>query len=144
VSVQPFNTVAPLNRIVEILNALPGMDEVYIGVPKGIETTVAAYVTVGPQTITDKAGGLLQRLATYTVTLCYAVEGDSTASELAVAGVLEPLILALYAERDLDGSALEDSAIDLTLAGSAEYQTVAGQEFRRYPINVTVLQQQVL
>ena len=144
-SVSPFNTTAPLQRIAELLLLVPGIRTVYVGVPKAIEVDVAAYVTVGPQTVTDKAaGGLLQRLASYYVTFVYAVEGDSEPAELALAGAVDPFLTRLYQERDVEASPLRSVTVDLTLSSSAEYVAVVGQEFRRYPVVVTVLQQQTI
>jgi hypothetical protein len=141
-----FDTVAPLQRLTELLATVSGIRVVYTGVPKAVDADVAAYVTAGAQELTDKAsGGLLQRTASYDVTLVYAVEGDSQQAELAVAAALDAFVLLLYAERAQPDSPLRTlSGIDLTRSTSAEYLSIVGQEYRRYPIVVDVLQQQTI
>lgn len=141
-----FDTVTPLQRLAELLATISGLRVVYTGVPKAVDADVAAYVTAGAQTIVDKAaGGLLQRIASYDVTLVYAVEGDSQQAELAVASALDAFVLLLYAEREAPDSPLRGlSGIDLTRSTSAEYLNIVGQEYRRYPIVVDVLQQQTI
>jgi hypothetical protein len=139
-----FDSTGPLNRIVEVLGTV-GVPEVYVGVPKSVEGLVAAYVTLGPQQVIDKANELLQRISVYTVTFCYGVESDPEQAERAIAAMVDDLILAVYAERDTPGSALASlNSLDLTLASGAEYQNIVGQEYRRYPVNITVLQQETL
>ena len=141
-----FDAVAPLQRLTELLAQIAGIRVVYTGVPKAVDADVAAYVTAGAQTLTDKAaGGLLQRIASYDITLVYAVEGDSAQAELAVAAALDAFVLLLYAERQEPDSPLRTlSGIDLTRSTSAEYLSIVGQEYRRYPIVVDVLQQQTI
>lgn len=144
-SVSPFDTVAPLERLATILGQVPGIRHVYTGVPKTVAEDVAAYVTVGPQTLIDKAsGGVLQRTASYYVTFVYAVEGDSLGAELALAGAVDPFVLLVYGERSQPASPLQSVTLDLTLSTSAEYVSIVGQEYRRYPVLVTVLQQQTI
>jgi hypothetical protein len=141
-----FDTVAPLQRLTALLATIAGIRVVYTGVPKAVDADVAAYVTAGAQTVLDKAsGGVLQRIASYDVTLVYAVEGDSSQAELAVAAALDALVLLLYAERQQPASPLAGlRGLDLTRSTSAEYLSIVGQEYRRYPIVVDVLQQQTI
>lgn len=136
-----LDTLAPLNRILTVVRALPGMQRVIAGVPKNLEMKVSAYVTTGSHTVIDKANNLIQRRARYLITLAYAVDSDPTQSELALAGMIDSLILTLLAERDSPTSPLKSSEIDLTLSDTAEYQQYVGQEYRRFPIAVTVVQQ---
>jgi hypothetical protein len=140
-----FDTAGPLERIAELLRELSGVRHVYVGVPKAVDEDVAAYVTVGPQAVIDKAsGGLLQRVASYYVTFVYAVEGDSQQAEQALASAVDPFLALLYGERSDPDSPLESVTVDLTLSTSAEYVAIVGQEYRRYPVLVNVLQQQTI
>ena len=142
-----FDFSAPLERLVEVLEALPGMPSgaVHTGVPKEITHPVGAYAAVSQVEIIDKANQLLQAVVWYEVMLLYSVDQNTlSASELGIAGMLGPLVLAIFAERDDEDSALKGAVVDFTLAGSAEYQLAVGQEHRRYPVRVGVLQQHSL
>ena len=138
-----YDTVAPLNRLEAIVAALPGIEQVYIGVPSSVGPSVIAYITVGPQVFPKRAGQELQRAARYRVTFAYAVSGDVAAAERSIAACLDNFIRAILGERALANSVLRTvEEPDLTIVADAEYQNMP-QEFRRYPIDVTVRQFEV-
>ena len=136
-----FDSTSPLLALQSLCMALPGVQSVYVGVPKNFGTAVGVYITVGAQLIEDKANQLLQRRSRYLLTFGYATGGNVQAAELALAASADALILALYPLRDQSGHPLRNCELDLSLNDTAEYQTYTGQEYRRFPVVVTVIQQ---
>lgn len=141
-----FDTAPALNRIVEIVEGLPGVQRVYIGVPNTVQGAGACYITVGRQRIIDKANQLLQRELRFVLTFCYAVDGTLVeGAERAIAEAVDALIDAVWLETEDGASVLKDlMEIDLSLSDTAEYQVQVGQEYRRYPVGVTYLQQTLI
>jgi hypothetical protein len=139
----PFNTAGPLQALYDLLTTLtvPGLQRVYIGAPESFSNQVSAYVAVAGQRIVDKATGLLQREARYLVVLGYRVKDHEDTAETTLAAIVDAFVTAIYQDRTLAGWSRVTS-VDLTQADTPQYEIVAGQEYRRLPMVVTVLQSQ--
>lgn len=136
-----LDAVGPLNRLVDVLEALPGMEAVYVGVPESIGGRAGAYVALGGSDVTDEATNLVQRRLRYFVGFAYAVEGHEEAAEPAIAGFLDGFQAALLTERDTRMGGLVDSVEwNFALGDSPEYQPIAEREYRVLPVVVTVTQ----
>lgn len=141
-----FDTTPALNRIVEIVTALPGVQNVYIGVPNQVKGAGACYITLGRQRVIDKANQALQRELRFILTFCYAVDGAAVeGAERAIAEAVDALIDAVWLETENGASPLKDLIeLDMSLSDTAEYQVNVGQEFRRYPVGVSYIQQTLI
>ena len=136
-----FDTTGPLDAIKAMCIALPGVQSVFVGVPKDFGAAVGVYITVGSQVIEDKANQLLQRRARYLLTFGYATGGNVEAAERAVAASVDIIATTLYGLRDQSGHPLRNTELDLSLSDSAEYALYTGSEYRRFPVVITVIQQ---
>lgn len=140
-----FDSAPPLAAVVTLVTGLPGMQSVFLGVPESLPTRVGAYVTLGNQTIIDRAtGGLLQREMRIRVVLGYRVAAQEQGAEQAVAAALDALQAAVYSDRKNNGplsQLLASVRLEMTLAENAEYEGIAGQEFRRLPLVIIGTQQ---
>lgn len=134
-----FNTKAPAEALVALLDGLTGVAGAQLGVPASVSTRIYATVTAASQVITPKTSATTRRGARYNCTLIYRLDGTEAAAEQALMDVLDLFIAALMADRTL-GGLVKDIEIDATLADSAEYQVRAGKEYREFPILVTVYQ----
>lgn len=137
----PFNTKAPMQQLVTILDAIPAIQQIYTGAPESVGPRLAAYVAAASQTIADKATNVLQREQRYFIGLTYAVEGSEGTAEEALADALDALITAVYNDRTLAG-AVYDARLDFALADQPTYQVAAGLEVRVYPVMVICTQRQ--
>lgn len=135
-----FDTKAPLAALVALVNSLASMQLAGKGVPESPSRQVTASVTVGGQRPFDKAAGLRAREQHYLIIFRYRLDGDEGAAEDAIADLIDQLEAALYADRKLGGT-VESLEADFSAADDPRYVPVAGQEFREYPIVVTVRQQ---
>jgi hypothetical protein len=136
-----LDAVSPLNRLVAVLQALPGMEAVYVGVPESLSGRVGAYVALGGSDAVDEATNLLQRRLRYFVAFAYAVEGHEETAEAAVAGFVDGFQTALLQERATRMGGLVDSVEwNFALGDSPEYQPIAEREYRVLPVVVTVTQ----
>lgn len=135
-----FDTKAPLGALVTLVGGLAGVQRVVRGVPESLSHAVCAYVTLGGQRPYDKASRLRARDMTYRITLAYRVRGDEGSAEDAIADLLDALEDALYADRTLGGT-VESLEANFSAADDPRYVPVAGQEYREYPVLVTVKQQ---
>lgn len=114
-----------------------------MGTPEGLGRQAAGYVTLGSaQPIDRAAGGLIERMVECHIVFGYRVKGAEETAELAVADAVDDFTLAFYASDRKLGGVGESAEIDFGLVGSAEYEQIAGQEFRLYPIVVRVKQRQ--
>lgn len=144
-----FDTAPLLNALVDLVAAQPGINEVYVGVPSDPNKAGIAYVTWGRRTLVNKANQLLQLEVRFIIMLGYAVDGDAVeGAERAVGTALDALALALWEETIETlhpGSPLKQLVdIDMSLVDNAEYQVYKAQEYRRYPVAVSYLLQQVI
>lgn len=141
-----FDTAPALNRLVTLVTALPGVQKVYVGVPREVKGAGACYITVGRQRVDYKANQLLERELRFLLTFCYAVDADAVeGAERALGEAVDALIDAIWLET-FDGASPIQSLmeLDLTLSDTAEYQMNVGQEFRRYPVGVSFRQQTLI
>jgi len=136
-----WDTTGPFNYLYSLLAGLTGMQQVYKGPPESFSTQVAAYVALAGQHVADKMTHTLQREANYFIGFVYRVDQAQDTAELTVAGLLDAFITAFFADRTLGGTALS-AQLDLSLANEPRYEVIAGQEFRVYPVRVTVRQMQ--
>lgn len=140
-----LDTLGPLNRLVDVLEALPTIQQVYVGVPESVGPQVAAYIALGGQTMDAEAGQMVQRRASYFIGFTYAVAGAEADAETVLATTIDAFLVALLAERDTgmnagSGPLVDNVFWDFGLATSPEYAPIAGQEFRVLPVTVTVAQ----
>lgn len=138
-----IDLVAPYDKLVALLTALPGMQKVYEGVPETLVRGVNAYIAVTAQELVDRyAGGVLENTATFFVGLTYAVRSnDQESTERALLAALVELMRALVAARksDLDGT-VESLTWDFSLANDPAYTVSANREFRIFPVLIRVKQ----
>jgi hypothetical protein len=140
-----LNTAAPLARLVDVLEALPGLQTVYVGVPESIGPQVAAYVALAGQSLSNETIDLAQREARYFVAFAYAVAGAEATAETTIAGLVDAFQTALLAERDSgmnagSGPIVDSVGWDFSLGDRPDYQPIAGAEIRVWPCLVTVTQ----
>lgn len=137
-----FDASAALQAVKELGEGATGFT-LAVGTPESLGRQAAGYVTLGSAQPRDvAAGGLIERATDCHLVLGYRVKGADQAAELAVAAAVDAFTLAFYgSDRKLDGAG-ESAELDFGLVGSAEYQRIAGQEYRLYPIVVRVKQRQ--
>lgn len=138
-----FNTRGVLTEVATLVSGLTGMQTVYTGVPESLATRVSAYVTVGPQPEEDKHGaGALSKSGRIRVVFGYRVAGAEATAEQDLADMIDRFQVAYYAARRTNLTNTVDSLgnLDHTAASEPEYQAIAGQEFRRYPIDIVFRQ----
>ncbi|MBA2388666.1 MAG: hypothetical protein H0V67_00265 [Geodermatophilaceae bacterium] len=136
---------SPLSRIVTVLTGIAGIQQVYTGVPESPTNRVSAYVTIGRIRLGDAAvGGLARHDVEYAVTFVYRVAGAEATAETTLAAVVPAFITAMLAERRtrLNGTVVSMGLPDFSLAAEADYIVVAGQEYRRLPCLIPVVQQE--
>lgn len=132
----PWSTLGPLTNLKTLVEGLDGVQWTQFGVPNDPPAQVGAFLTLGGQQIDNKAtGGLMQRLQTYRVTFCYALDGAEETAETTLAGVIDAFIAAVLADRTLGGT-LEALAIDASEADTPRYADIVGAETREYPIRI--------
>lgn len=114
-----------------------------MGTPENLARRAAGYVTLGPAQPVDRAaGGLIERMVDCHLVLGYLVKGAEETAELDIADAVDAFTVAFYASDRTFSGAGESAELDFGLVGSAEYEQIAGQEFRLYPIVVRVKQRQ--
>lgn len=137
-----FNAQAALQAVKTLAEGATGFTLV-VGTPENLGRRAAGYVTLGSaQTRDVLAGGTIERMTDCHLVLGYRVKGAEETAELDVAAAVDAFTLAFYASDRRLGGVGESSELDFGLVGSAEYQDIAGQEFRLYPIVVRVKQRQ--
>lgn len=136
-----FDTLGPLEALIELLGDLDGVRKVYRGVPESVDNRLCAYVALAGQRVGRPTLRVMERKANYFVGLVYRVQGAEATAETTLAETLDALVLALDADRTLGGTAV-NIELDLSLADRPEYRDLAGQEYRNYPVMVTVTQHQ--
>lgn len=142
-----FNTSAQLTRVVTLLESATltaaGLQDVIVGVPGTIGYKLSAFVTLGGQSAQDQAAGLVYCDASIRVTFAYRTGGDVATAETALADVLDAFKTAFYAARKTD-AVLRGMKLDLSIAGAPRYETVAGQEYREWPLLLWGRQEQTV
>lgn len=142
-----LNALAPLDALVTMVTAISGVQTVFRGAPESLPTRVSAYVTLGGHTIDSDEFHGLERVARYLVVFGYRVMGAESTAEATIAAAVDAFEVAFFAAR-LAGTGLfatattqvEDGGLDVSGADSPEYAVYAGQEYRLYPLLVTVSQ----
>lgn len=139
-----FDLVAPLDRIIALVEAVPNCVALK-AVPESISEQLTGYVTLADINVIDKNNGLLQLDANYRVIFAYRISGNEAGGENGIAAAVVSFINGFYVDRktDLNGT-VESATINLSLGGAREYAVYAGQEFREYPIIVGITQTQNL
>lgn len=134
-----FNNTAVLNRLQTILTGLSGMGAAQIGAPEAVGPRVMSYVTMGSQSTTRKATGVIQRETRFFVMFAYRVDAAEATAETTLAGLVDAFLVALHADLTLAGTveALETNSL---AADEPEYQLRAGKEYREYPVVLTTVQ----
>lgn len=137
-----LNAVQALQNVEALAEGATGFTLV-IGTPESLGRQAAGYVTLGSaQTRDVLAGGTVERMVDVHVVFGYRVRGAESSAETDIAAAVDAFTAAFYAsDRKLDGAG-ESAELDFGLVGSAEYQQIAGQEYRLYPIVVRVKQRQ--
>lgn len=135
-----WDSKAPLDYIVGLLDSISEIQTVHVGVPLSLTSQVSAYVTMGGHTLKVRlTGGQAQRVIVYRAVIGYAVEGaEDTAEDTLCAAVdaFENLILA-----DLTmGHTLESVEFDASEADTPRYVAVAGSDYREWPIRIAGIQ----
>jgi hypothetical protein len=136
-----FDILAVYDELVTLLNSLTGMQKVYEGVPEAFGRSVTAYIAITGQDISDRATGLLRLESSYFIGLGYKTKGAERDAERNLGEALKDFIYKFYALRrtKCNGKA-DDIRLNMSVASAPEYQVVAGQEYRVYPIIVTAVQ----
>ncbi len=137
-----WNTATQLAALKTLVEGLPGIGTVYIGVPESLSTRVCAYITMGGQETDDKrGGGLVECRPRYRVTFGYRVAGAEATAEIALADIVDAFKTAFYADRKDPTTVLRGQGLDLSAGEAPQYQTIAGMEFREYPVVVIAKQE---
>lgn len=140
-----FNSSGALTAVESLVDGVSTVTASEIGVPKGIADRVMAYLFLIPDAVSDKTtGALIQQQIRVRVVFAYRTGGDVRAAELALAAAHDEFKRDYYLAREnfAGGHVLFDSELDATVASGAEYELMAGDEYRRMPVDVVVRQQQ--
>lgn len=139
-----FDTPGALATIAAWVDALSGIQAVYVGVPESVGSQVVAYVTVGGQDAPLRAtGGFLRQRIRFVVTFAYHVAGAEATAEQTIAALIDALKRSVWDDPTLGGAVLS-AEVDLAIADQPEYMDWAEQEFRRYPLVVSVEQAETI
>jgi hypothetical protein len=131
-----FDTVSPLNHILGMLAALPGLTAEQIGAPLSWNKRLSGYCTVGHMPSGPKAQGTVWRDTHYFVDLGYRCDENGAAvtqAELALAAAIDSFLRAIQADYTLGGT-VKATTVDTGLADEPEYRLRAATEYREYPI----------
>lgn len=135
-----FDIISVYDELITLLNSLTNMQKVYEGVPEAFGRSITAYIAITGQDVSDHRTGLLQDEATFFIGLGYKVAGAEKDAERKLGAGLSDFIAKFYALRrtKCNGKA-KDIRVNLNVANSPEYQIVAAQEYRVFPILVTAV-----
>lgn len=130
-----INIEAAFDKVKALIQSIDGMMLVKEGVPDAFGPSVSAFVAMAPIDFSTIATGLSEVEVTFYVLLGYKVSGAEAEAERKLIRGVAALIPKFLDARtsDFDGT-MNDSKIDLSLAGQPEYELFAAQEYRRYPI----------
>jgi hypothetical protein len=142
-----LNLGAPLDALVSMVAGISGVQAVYRGAPESMSNRVSAYVALGGHSIESDEFRELERQQRYLVVFGYRVQNAEATAEDTIADAVDAFEMAFFSARAA-GTGLfatattqvEDGALDVAGADSPEYAAYAGQEFRLYPLVVTVVQ----
>jgi hypothetical protein len=128
-----------LQYVNTMVQALPTLQQSYIGVSEAIAAKVNAWVTLGDCTPSPQATQTVRREPEVVVTFVYRVAGDQQAAELGICALVDELTAAIYADRSLGGTS-QNATLDMSLNRDPAYMNVSVAEVRRYIAIVRGLQ----
>jgi len=139
-----LNSVAILEQLKTTLQAVitaeQGIaDAVTIGVPETPPAKLFGYVTLGSQSTERAATALFERTTRIMVMLGYRVNGAEATAERDLAELVDAFVAAIYTDLSLGGAVLS-ATVDSSAADDPDYQLRVGQEYREYPMIVSVLE----
>lgn len=126
---------AAFAKVVALMESITGMQKVYQGVPDAFGRSITAFVAMSPIEPRDEANNLISVKVTFYIVMGYKTTlGETDAEAKLIAGVTD-LVRKFYQARktDFDGT-VENAELDMSLAALPEYEVVAGQEYRRFPL----------
>jgi hypothetical protein len=132
-------TAEIVDELVILLEGLTGMGAVQIGAPSAISTAVGAWVSLGSQQTQRVAQGVMERETRLLVMLVYRLDKNSSTAEVALMGVVDAFLEAIFADLTRGGT-VEATSVDTSAADEPTYQLWAGMEYREYPLIVSVIQ----
>lgn len=147
-----YDLPAMLDAVNDLLANLTGVEHSQIGVPLALEQRLEAWVTVGPIANQNKSVTLLQREVNCVCGLGYTVGGEEDQAELALATAIDDLTATFYRTRGRAGvpgtgvfnedlTGVISGALELEVAGAADYLLRAGEELRQYAFILRLTQQ---
>lgn len=123
-----------------VITAEAGLaNAVTIGVPESPPAKIFGYVTLGSQSTERAATGIFERTTRIMVMLGYRVNGAEATAERDLSAVVDAFVTAIYADLSL-GGAVQSATVDSSAADDPDYQLRVGQEYREYPMIVSVLE----
>ncbi len=135
-----FQARATMTAVREFAAGATGIT-IAIGGPERLTQRAAGYMGLGnaqPRHILSH--GLLERWLEFHVVFGYRVRGAEETAELDTCDAVDALTIAFYSSDQTFGGLGETAELDLSLVGGAEYERIAGLEYRLYPIVVRVKQ----
>lgn len=136
---------AALDAVAGLFGGLSPTATVYRGAPNPDETQdeyLHVLVALGGATVNDETvPGVLRREQRVWLTLRYRTDGDVVRAENDLCSLVDQFTSAFYAWRKAGCGGVADSAsLDLSTADNPDYIPFGGEEFREYPLLVTVVQ----
>lgn len=134
-----YNSGAVAAQLVTILTGLSGMGAAQVGAPESVGPRVSAYVTAGGFGSLRHSGGVMQRDQRFMVMFVYRLDKAEATAETTLMGLVDAFLAAVQADLSLGGT-VNTAQLDGSAADEPSYQLRAGQEYREYPVIVTVTQ----
>lgn len=134
-----FSNSAVLTQLNSTLAALSGMGVSQIGAPESVGPRVSAYVTLGSQSVSRIAGGLVQRESRFFCMFAYRLDGAEATAETTLAAAVDAFMQAIQDDLTL-GDNVETTEVSSHAADEPDYQLRAGKEYREYPVMITATQ----
>ena len=118
-----------------LIASVEGMQKVEEGVPNVLGASIHSFIALAPITFQDVATSLVEIEVTFYIFLGYKVSTDEGVAERRLMNGVADLLLKFLVARENDfGGTLQDASINLELAAQPEYELLAAQEYRRYPV----------
>jgi hypothetical protein len=138
----PFDTIGPFNFIVTLVKGMQGMQYTTKGVPLALPNIASAYITLAGQRIYWKATELLQKDQRYLITFGYTVSNQPDIAEDRMVALIDQFVNLIYRDPTM-GGLVNTVELEFNLADEPQYQGLAGQSVRRYPVVVLTQQQRL-
>jgi hypothetical protein len=136
-----LDVVAAFDQVKALISSIEGMQLVKEGVPESLGPSFSAFIAVSPIALDDSATGEVQAKIIFYIFLGYKVSDNESQAERRLIAGLQDLIPKFYTARKTGfNDTVENAEINLTLAAQPEYEILASQEYRRYPVLITVWQ----